>query len=61
MMFFFNMDYDFLQSNAFSHAAAAFNTATSSNLRPTSIIAVGSFTSGLSAAGTNPQGSDRAG
>lgn len=50
-----------LQSNAFSHAAAAFNTVTSSNLRPTSIIAVGSFTSTLSAAGTNPQGSDKAG
>lgn len=49
------------QSNTFSHAAAAFRTVTSSYLRPTSIMPVGSFISGLSEAGTKPQGSDNAG
>jgi hypothetical protein len=54
-------DQNALQSNAFSQAAAAFNTVTSSYLRPTSMIPVGNLMSGLSEAGTNPHGSDNAG
>lgn len=49
------------QSKAFSHAAAAFSSVTSSYLRPTNIIPVGNLMLALSVAGTNPHGSDKAG
>lgn len=55
------MPHNVFQSNALSQAAAAFKTVTSSYLRPTSIIPVGNLISALSEAGTNPQGSDKAG
>lgn len=53
--------YSFFQSKAFSHAAAAFSTVTSSHLRPTNMMPVGSFNSALSEAGTKPHGSDKDG